>query len=184
MQAAEAEELRHLVVGSTLHVLPGCGLQVTEPIEPIEPIADESAEKQVVAFLGFTGDALRGTIAIVAPLELLRSAYPLPLAGKPTWQVEVFDWAGEIANRLIGRIRSGLAPLGVMIEASTPRVMQGEQLHVTRSTQGTVCSAYFPVGSSWVRVWFDATSDDERPLFTGASAATTSVPVEGEPVLF
>jgi CheY-specific phosphatase CheX len=181
MQAAEAEELRRLVVASTLHVLPACGLQVTEPTDPV---ADESEEKQVVAFLGFTGDALRGTIAVVAPLELLRSAYPLPLADKAQWQVEVFDWAGEIANRLIGRVRSGLALRGVMIEASTPRVMQGEQLHVTRSTQGTVCSAYFPAGPSWVRVWFDATSADERPLFSGSSTAPASIPAEGEPVLF
>jgi CheY-specific phosphatase CheX len=181
MQAAEAEELRRLVVTSTLHVLPACGLHVTEPTDPI---VDDSEEKQVVAFLGFTGDALRGTIAVVAPLELLRSAYPLPLADTAQWQVEVFDWAGEIANRLIGRVRSALALRGVMIEASTPRVMQGEQLHVTRSTQGTVCSAYFPAGPSWVRVWFDATSADERPLFSGGSVAPASIPAEGEPVLF
>jgi CheY-specific phosphatase CheX len=181
MQIAEAEELRRLVVASTLHVLPSCGIAA---MEPIEPAAAESDEKQVVAFLGFTGDALRGTIAIVAPVGLLRAAYPLPLADKAQWQVEVFDWAGEIANRLIGRVRSALAPFGVTIEASTPRVMQGEQLHVTRSTQGTICSAYFPVGTSWVRVWFDATAADERPLFAGVSAAATSVPAEGEPVLF
>jgi chemotaxis protein CheX len=181
MHPAEAEVLRRIVVASSLHVLPSCGLNATEPIEPT---VTDSEEKQVVSFLGFTGDALRGTIAVVAPLQLLRAAYPLSLADKAQWQVEVFDWAGEIANRLIGRIRSGLAPLGIIIEASTPRVMQGEQLHVTRSTQGTVCSAYFPVGSSWVRVWFDATSADESPLFGSASSVPTGVPDEGEPVLF
>ena len=115
---------------------------------------------------------------------MLRVAYPLPLVDVPQWKLEVFDWAGEIANRLLGRIRGILQPQGIHIEASTPRVMQGEQLHLTRSTQATVCSACFSANDSWVRIWFDALSPDDRPLFSEGPEGTADTPAEGEPVLF
>jgi hypothetical protein len=179
MQTSEAAELKAMVLSSARHILPACGLPIGEPIEM--PTVEA---KQVVAFMGFTGDVLRGTIALVAPLELIRTAYPLPLKDAARWELEAFDWAGEIANRLLGRIKLLLFPKGVSIEASTPRVMLGEQLHVTRSTHGTVCSTCFPVHDSWVRVWFDAISAEDRPLFIQAESNLASVPPEGDVLLF
>jgi CheY-specific phosphatase CheX len=179
MQASEAAELRAMVMSSAEHILPACGLAIGAPIDM--PTGDP---KQVVAFMGFTGDVLRGTIAVVAPLELIRTAYPLPLNDAARWELEAFDWAGEIANRLLGRIKLQLVPKGVSIEASTPRVMAGEQLHVTRSTHGTVCSTCFPVADSWVRVWFDAISAENRPLFVQADARVVNLPPEGDVLLF
>jgi CheY-specific phosphatase CheX len=180
MQDSDANELRTMVISSAQHILPACGLPIGDPIET--PLTDTT--KQVVAFMGFTGDVLRGTIAVVAPLDLIRKAYPLPLDDAARWELEVFDWAGEIANRLLGRIKLLLTPGGISIEASTPRVMLGEQLHVTRSTQGTVCSTCFPVGNSWVRVWFDAICAEGRPLFVQTEARTVSIPPEGDVLLF
>jgi CheY-specific phosphatase CheX len=181
MQPNEVLELQRLVLEAAQHVLPACGLEVGEPAEPR---ADAASTQQIVAFMGFTGDVLRGTMAIVAPVELMRAAYPLPLQDTARWQIEVFDWAGEIANRLLGRIKLGLTARGADIEASTPRVMQGEHLHVTRSTKGTVCSASFPVGGSSIRVWFDAIWPEDQALFPIPAAAAMSMPPEGEVVLF
>lgn len=76
MQSSELAELSAIVLSSARHVLPSCGLAIGEPAEsdgPPEP-------RQVVAFMGFTGDALRGTMAIVAPFETIRHSYPLLLS--------------------------------------------------------------------------------------------------------
>ncbi len=181
MQANEAQELQRIVVEAAQHVLPACGLAVGEPLDG-QP--DAPNQQQLVAFMGFTGDVLRGTIAIVAPVELMRAAYPLALTDSANWQLEVYDWTGEIANRLLGRIKLGLTARGAEIEASTPRVMQGEHLHVTRSTKGTVCSACFRVGNATLRVWFDAIAAEDRALFTRRASSALPPPSEGEPLLF
>jgi CheY-specific phosphatase CheX len=181
MQNTEVTELQRLVIEAARHVLPACGLAVGEPQEGH---VEQANTQQIVAFMGFTGDMLRGTMAIVAPVELLRAAYPLPLNDQTRWQLEVFDWTGEIANRLLGRIKLGLTARGADIEASTPRVMQGEHLHLTRSTKGTVCSASFPVGNATLRVWFDAIWPEDRALFPVSATAAASSPPEGDVLLF
>jgi hypothetical protein len=161
MLDSDVAELSEIVVSASRHVLPSCGIPVAEQLTN----AVEEPDKQLVAFMGFTGDALRGTMAIVVPTELMREAYPLPLRDSERPDFEVFDWAAEVANRLLGRIKVALAARSVEIEASTPRVMLAEQLHVTRSTRGTVCSACFASGNTSVRVWFDAISTEGQPLF-------------------
>ena len=88
----------------------------------------------------------------------------------------------KVANRLLGRIKVALAARSVEIEASTPRVMLGEQLHVTRSTRGTVCSACFASGNTSVRVWFDAISSEGQPLFGVVSDDFSQA--EGDVLLF
>jgi len=161
MLESDAAELSEIVVSASRHVFPSCGIPLAEQLTD----AVDSPEKQLVAFMGFTGDALRGTMAIVVPTDVMREAYPLPLRDKDRPEFEVFDWAAEVANRLLGRIKVALAARSVEIEASTPRVMLAEQLHVTRSTRGTVCSACFASGDTSVRVWFDATASEGQPLF-------------------
>lgn len=180
MHTKEAIELQQLVIDAARHVLPACGLGAGV----LDETAEDANTQQIVAFMGFTGDVLRGTMAIVAPVELMRAAYPLPLADSARWQIEVFDWAGEVANRVLGRIKLGLTARGADIEASTPRVMQGEHLHVTRATKGTVCSASFRVRDSAVRVWFDAVVAEGRDLFTVPAAGAPSSPPEGDVLLF
>jgi CheY-specific phosphatase CheX len=180
METEEAKQLHDLVIQAAAHVLPSCGLAIAEASEIPR---DFSEPRQVVAFMGFTGDLLRGTMAVVAPLALMRDAYPLTLHDSARWEFEVFDWTGEVANRVLGRIKLELVARGVEIEASTPRVLLGEQLLVTRSTKGTVCSAHFPCGESWVRVWFDAIAAEDRPLFSAPAHAASPTP-EGDVLLF
>jgi CheY-specific phosphatase CheX len=167
------------VVDAVQHVLPACGLHVAPPTDVG---ADHPGADEVVAFMGFTGDSLRGTVAIAAPLELMRAAYPLVLDDAGLWQLEVFDWAGEIANRLLGRIKHSLVQRSISIEASTPRVMLGEQLRISRPTDATVCAAAFPVGAAFVRVWFDASTIEDSTLLE-EPAGPNSAP-EGDVLLF
>lgn len=181
MTDAEAAELSEIVVKCARHVLPGCGIPISEGGQIVDEPPDA---KQLVAFMGFTGDVLRGTMAIVSPIELMRRAYPLDFKQGARWEYEVFDWAGEVANRLLGRIKVALAQRSVDIEASTPRVMLAEHLHVTRSTRGTVCSAAFPSGDATIRVWFDAIAAEGRAVFGPAPLNHPSSPPEGDVLLF
>jgi hypothetical protein len=178
MLESDAAELSEIVVSASRHVFPSCGIPLAEQLGD----AVESPEKQLVAFMGFTGDALRGTMAIVVPTELMRQAYPLPLRDPDHAEFEVFDWAAEVANRLLGRIKVALAARSVEIEASTPRVMLAEQLHVTRSMRSTICSACFASGNTSLRVWFDAISSEGQAIFGVVSDDFSQA--EGDVLLF
>jgi len=179
MEASEMNEIGEIVIEASRHVFPTCGIPIGDACEPTD---DAPAVKQLIAFMGFAGPILRGTLAMVAPIEVMRKSYPLPLKEGAPWEFEVFDWSGEVANRLLARIKNGLARRGVDIEASTPRVMLAEQLHVTRSVHGTVCSRCFVSGDSWVKIWFDAMAPDNQKVLNqlGPNAATP----EGDVLLF
>jgi CheY-specific phosphatase CheX len=180
MDAAEMDQIREIVIEASRHVFPSCGISIGDACEP----ADETGDaKQLVAFMGFAGPTLRGTLTLVAPIELMKTTYPLPLKDGAGWEFEVFDWSGEVANRLLANIKNGLAVRGVDIEASTPRVMLAEQLHVSRSVRGTVCSSCFATGDSWIKIWFDAMAPDNQKVLREPQGPNPTPP-EGDVLLF
>jgi hypothetical protein len=180
MDASEMDQIREIVIDASRHVFPACGIPIGDACEPGDEAGDT---KQLVAFMGFAGPILRGTLALVAPIEIMRSTYPLPLKEGTRWEFEVLDWSGEVANRLLASIKNGLAIRGVDIEASTPRVMLAEHLHVTRSVRGTVCCSCFAIGDSWIKIWFDAMAPDNQKVLREAQGPSP-MPPEGDVLLF
>jgi CheY-specific phosphatase CheX len=179
VDAKDAKELTQVATDSVRHVLRAYGLRAETPIAPSE----ELDPAEVVALIGFSGDALKGTLAIIAPADLIRRTC-LPLQQGPNagaW--EVFDWAGELVNMMLGRIKVGLAARGVDIDSSTPRVMLAGHLRVLRSSQNTVCSTCFSVGDSQLTLWFDAVASQGYPLFPREPGADASLP-EGDVAFF
>jgi hypothetical protein len=180
MDATDITEIREIVIEASRHVFPSCGIDIGDACEPTEELG---SSKQLVAFMGFAGPILRGTLAMVAPIDLMRASYPLPLKDSTRWEFEVFDWSGEIANRLLANIKNSLAVRGVDIESSTPRVMLAEQLHVSRSVRGTVCSSAFASGDSWIKIWFDAMAPDNQKVLKEPQGPSATPP-EGDVLLF
>jgi hypothetical protein len=181
MEASEMDQIKEIVIEASRHVFPSCGIAIGDAFDEVED--EGNGAKQLVAFMGFAGPILRGTLALVAPIEVMRTTYPLPLKDGVRWEFEVFDWSGEVANRLLANIKNGLAVRGVDIEASTPRVMLAEQLHVTRSVRGTVCSSCFAIGDSWIKIWFDAMAPDNQKVLREPQGASATPP-EGDVLLF
>ena len=120
MLPSETQELREIVVDASRHVFPDLGLP--EDIVAA-PGRKESPDGQLASFMGFTGRLLRGTLTIVAPLSFIAKTYPLPAKHGFEWELAMYDWSGEMANRVLGRIKNQLASRGVEVEPSTPRVM-------------------------------------------------------------
>jgi hypothetical protein len=179
MQSDDAAELRKIVVDSARLVFPSCGIDVGEQREPVEEAPDT---KRLVAVMGFSGGLMRGSLTLVAPVEVMKSAYPLPLAEK-RWELDVFDWSGEVANRLLGRIKNSLAERGVEVEPSTPRVLYAERLQAVGSMRRTICSMAFLTKESWIEVWFDAIAAQGRTLLSPPDPARIA-PTEGDILLF
>jgi len=178
VMANDAAELRNLVVASVRHVLGMHGLDVPEAT----PSADDLDPTQIVALIGYAGRDLRGTLTVIAPTDLIRRTCPPALGKAIKWDWEVFDWAGELANLMLGRVKVGLYAHGVEVDSSTPRVMRAGQVQGSLSTERTVCAACFGIGTMQLRVWFDALASDGRILFNGPGEDRS--PAEGSVLLF
>lgn len=179
MQPDDVAELRKIVVEAAREVFPGCGIDVGEQREPVEEAPDT---KRLVAVMGFSGGLIRGSLALVAPVEVMKAAYPLPLAAQH-WEFDVFDWSGEVANRLLGKIKNALAERGVEVEPSTPRVLHAERLQAVGSMRRTICSMAFLTKESWIEIWFDAIAAQGRRLLSPPDPARIPPP-EGDILLF
>jgi hypothetical protein len=77
--------------------------------------------------IGFSGEGIRGSLAVGSSANLLRDSNPLHDAASR-------DWAGELANQLMGHIKGQLLAHGVTVYLSTPTVLRGEHLRVKTST--------------------------------------------------
>ncbi|HMI89252.1 MAG TPA: chemotaxis protein CheX [Polyangiaceae bacterium] len=136
----------------------------------------------MIAFLGFSGEEVCGTLTLMGPVALMRHAYPLPVQNEQLGDAEVFDWAGEVVNRLLGRIKHVLASRGVQIRSSTPQVVRGEQMNVWPSRRGKLIAVRFVADPWWIGVWFEVTTPGATALLHGP--VTADAPPEGEVILF
>jgi CheY-specific phosphatase CheX len=178
VESDDARELTLVVLDAARHVLTSYGLSVSDPTAPCEGLDPA----QIAAVIGFNGETLRGTMAIIAPPDLIRCTCP-PLQATPEVdEGEIFDWAGELLNMMLGRVKVGLSARGVDIDSSTPRVMMASQLKVRRAAEQTVCSACLGVGLSRLTLWFDAVAC-EAHLFAREPEPDCMLPA-GEVALF
>jgi hypothetical protein len=163
MQPSERADFREIVIASCRHVLPQCGLPI-DP-NPTDVTEVENLFEELAAFIGFTGEALRGAVTMLAPVQLLRQSYPVSLKTGLEGKLQLFDWCGEIVNRLLGRIRGGLATRGVEIEPSTPKALMGEEIQLVVLERSAVCSLQFSCALANMTVIVDAIAPEGVTLF-------------------
>ncbi len=136
-------------------------------------------EAQIVAFIGFGGARLRGTLTVMAPQQLWQMTYPIAVAdGGEAGANDLLDWCGEVVNQVLGRIKNQLTRRGVELQVSTPKAIHARQLTISRSAQRSVCilRARSERGAA-IGVWFDAAVETTGMLFRSASEA---VPADAE----
>jgi CheY-specific phosphatase CheX len=113
-----------------------CKVEVKE-VQDIQISSNES----VVSLIGYSGDAAKGTLLVVARAEGLKQSHPMTAMGADVSASDLNDWSGEIANQILGRIKNALLPYGVTIALAIPSTVTGSHLDVSR-----------PPGSAWLPV--------------------------------
>ncbi len=101
------------------------GLQISENTS-VDEAFKSSDETQIIGILGASAEGLRTSIAILSPLSVLQSSYPANLDGAR--EQKLLDWAGELANQLLGRLKNKLLPYGCELTLGVPTVIQGNNL--------------------------------------------------------
>ena len=144
------EQLQSMVASAAEELLKAYGVQVERLAEPWV----ETDEVLYTGVMGFIGEHVRGTCLLAAPMvTVLASA---PDEARPR------DWVGELANQLVGRLKSKLLAHGTTIALTTPVVLRGVRLQPL--PRGSAQPSVFETPAGRALVWLEVEVDSEFKL--------------------
>jgi chemotaxis protein CheX len=108
---------------------------------------------QLASVIGFLGTQVKGSLTVRAPVSFFSGTFPVEKDGEHSLH-EVSDWAGEIANQLLGRVKNKLLPYGVSFSMTTPAMIYGDCLQEAEARHGSL-TIVFPWQEEQICVRFD-----------------------------
>jgi CheY-specific phosphatase CheX len=182
MNQSDWNRINGMLVESAISLLRAFGTSAR-----YEPAGEQQhpAEDGMLAIIGFAGEQLRGSLVLSANPGLLEGSCPARTVGRAdATHLEILqDWVGELANQLLGRLKSRLLAHGVAIELGTPTTVSGLELRV-RSCGGAhpATPLWLHSGDDWLVVRLDAIAAPDTHL--SASPDPSTAAAEGEILLF
>jgi chemotaxis protein CheX len=138
-------------------------------------------DHDIAASIGFTSRQVQGAILMTTRKALVAAAWPRELRHREPSDREVCDWAGELVNQLLGRVKNALVPFGLVLEQSTPTVITGKYVHRAPPLTNVARRYFFDTSVGSLLVYFDAAVARELSL-SGDSRARPAP--EGDVHLF
>ncbi len=133
------------------------GKVVAECVEKVFDAYDTALESvdiadpghEVVAVIGYAADEVRGGLALGITNDLAKRTMPTP-------DTPLYDWAGELANQILGRVRNKMLSYKLDIQISTPVVLHGLGVQVAPPGHEGVKVASYKSGTDVVQVLLEA----------------------------
>ncbi len=122
------------------------------------------------------GGKLRGSLVLSIPTQLVLRSHPTGGTGPE----ELGDWLAELANLLLGRIKSNLLSQGATIEMSTPLTLSATAFRFERFS-GTPVVHEFDCEGETLHIVFEAIADPDLRLTSPRTGAAVE---SGEMVTF
>jgi chemotaxis protein CheX len=137
----------------------------------------------VVASVGLSGPDVKGALVVMGGPDFFRSIYPAELAtAAGIADADLADWAGEVANQILGRLKNRFCGRGLDFSISTPTVIRGVRLQVCAGEPTSGIHRSLAVEGQPVDVYFQVARKDDQPLLRDEGSSTASA--EGETLLF
>ena len=173
MQPRSSETLNRITIETCQTLFGGMGLTAGH-VGSQE--AREIGAFERIAVIGFGGETLRGSLVLDLPGPVLSRTHPRHSEHAP----DLEDWAGELANLLLGRIKARLLPFDVVIQLSTPLVVTGRGTRIEHSLEHSVVHT-FVADEGRFHILFAADGDKELTL---GELPAESVEMVDEMVMF
>lgn len=161
----------------------GCALfaamdtPVTSVARAGAPVAEEAS---VMGVVGFVNEQMSGALCVIASVEVAAELRPRGTDDSTPSQAALLDGINELANMLLGRIKTLLARRGISVLLSTPTASISEKLRVSPPpTEGAAWYAFtLPQGPVYARI---ALRIDPALVLDGACTERRMEPMaEGE----
>ncbi len=88
----------------------------------------EGIEEPFASTIGFTSAHILGVLVLTVSRELAERSLPENLRAPGLPEAIIADWAGELSNQMLGRLKNRFYAAGVEIALSTPTVFAGKEL--------------------------------------------------------
>lgn len=176
------EKLLGLVDAAVLEFFQSVGCTDVKALLPQDQPPSEDAAC-FAASLGFSGDHIKGALVLITNVTLLAATNPQRDYGKPLTDSDHGDWIGEMANQILGALKRTAAGYNVDFLLSTPMVMHGKELHISKSLkEAPPAVLWFQVGGQMLRLHFSAKLGDGAK-FEG-EPTTTDQATSGDALFF
>jgi hypothetical protein len=93
--------------------------------------------QQLASMVGFVSSEVKGAITVRAPISFFSGTYPTSKK-EALGLREVSDWAAEIANQLLGRMKNMILPYAVSLSVATPATVYGNFLKEAEPREGSL----------------------------------------------
>lgn len=135
----------------------------------------ERSDVHYAGIIGFTGEAMRGTLLLI-PSDAVATA-----AGAPANPAGQRDWIGELANQLLGRLKTRLLRHGIEVTITTPLVVHGRYIAPVPTSDSVPFPLAYHSPHGIIHVWIDA---DLAPGLELVEEHGKSLLSEGELMMF
>jgi hypothetical protein len=141
------------------------------------PVSRILSSVKLISTIGFSSEALGGSLLLAVTNDLL-------VKTSPASDANLADWAGELANQLLGRLKNQLLKYGVVVNLALPVVLSGGEFHLPSRTRPNARHVSFV--SEWGHVFLRTEMElaSTAQLVRQPEAAGTASMDEGEFVLF
>ncbi|MGA2448343.1 MAG: chemotaxis protein CheX [Polyangiaceae bacterium] len=123
-------------------------------------ISELRGELDLAAIIGFTGERMSGTVALVTSTEgasALRRIAPVTASDT--------DWLMELSNQMLGSLKRKLAARAASIDIGIPTVIQGKRLAVRLMVPGLiVCTQIWDLAGTSVSLQLGVLMSDDLDL--------------------
>jgi chemotaxis protein CheX len=147
----------------------------------------QPARAELAGIIGFTSQSMRGTLTVVSSFALFSRSRPegarsQQLSGGTArdW-LYLRDWASELTNQLMGRLKNRLAGFGLKLSVSTPTALSGAALAFGTPASKRAVGHRFVSGTDELWVFFDAVTDGDLVLVPQDGDGPAA---EGDVILF
>ncbi|MES1176408.1 MAG: chemotaxis protein CheX [Myxococcales bacterium] len=131
----------------------------------------DSDEVLLSGVIGFVGPELRGTCLLVS------NRSPIELSSPQ--KAHTRDWAGELTNQLVGRLKRKFLGFGLEVALTTPVVLSG--LHLRPIPRRELSPRVFSTVSGSIMVWVEV---EAEPGFEFGPAVADQSSEEGDVLMF
>lgn len=143
--------LDNIINESTLSLFAVSGMQLV----PVTDLPEEH-DHTFAATIGFTNPRLRGMLVLTTDRNMVSRSRPAELRSSTPSEQDLNDWAGELVNQLIGRIKNQLLRHQIDLQLSIPSVVRGKLLRRALPDALISHQANFTHAAGSIYICFDA----------------------------